>query len=236
MDDLERYGDYNEIDEPPTKNNGALIIKIIAAVLILAVVGVLGARLFIFNYYPKSMKGLYFTTALTEYYNAQDGNIDAKTQKLLYPYDDNDEGNFFGSNLIVVRGAGTLQVTLRYNVSVADSMKQNYGLSSFDPENREQFSFRLWRDGISEDDEGREVGRLSHIEWDSFAMYRYAKLSFEDVDFGDESDPDKIEWIRLEIFVDGVQREEPFMILIYENHEERSGFDDYRLARGEEPK
>lgn len=234
MDDLERYGDYNEIDEPPVKNTGALVIKIVAAVLIAAVVGVLGARLFIFNYYPNSVKDLYFTPTLTEYYNANGGEIGAKTQKLLYPYDDNDEGNFFGSNLIVVRGAGVLQVTLRYNVSLGDSLEKNYGLSDFDPDNREQFIFRLWRDGVSESDAGSEVGRLAHIEWDSFAMYRYAKLVFEDVDFGDGEDA--IEWIRLEVFVDGAEKDEPFMILVYENHEERSGFDDYRLARREEPK
>ena len=27
MDDLERYGDYNEIDEPPTKNPVLTVIK-----------------------------------------------------------------------------------------------------------------------------------------------------------------------------------------------------------------
>lgn len=235
MDDLERYGDYNEIDEPPTKNRGALIIKIIAAVLIVAVVAVLGVRLYVFNYYPKNMKTIYFSPALTEYYNANDGDINALTQKMLYPYDDNDEGNFFASNLIVVREAGTLQVVLRYNVSLADSLKNNYGLEDFNPDDTEQFSFRIWRDGLTEGDEGSEVGRLVHTEWESFAMYRYAKLVFEDVDFGAADSEDKIEWIRLEIFVDGAEKEEPFKILIYENHAERSSFDEYTLSKKERP-
>lgn len=235
MDDLERYGDYNEIDEPPTRSRGALIIKIIAAVLIVFVVGVLGARLYVFNYYPRAMKSIYFTPALTEYYNANGGEISALTQKLLYPYDDNDEGNFFASNLIVVREAGELQITLRYNVSLGDSLEKNYGLQDFNPDDREQFSFRLWRDGLSEGDEGSEVGKLVHTEWDSFAMYRYAKLVFEDVDFGAEDSAEKIEWIRLEVFVDGAQKSEPFMILIYENHEERSVFDEYTLSKKERP-
>lgn len=235
MDDLERYGDYNEIDEPPTKNRGALIIKIIAAVLIVAVVAVLGVRLYVFNYYPKNMKTIHFSPALTEHYNANDGDINALTQKMLYPYDDNDEGNFFASNLIVVREAGTLQVVLRYNVSLADSLKNNYGLEDFNPDDTEQFSFRLWRDGAADGDEGCEVGRLVHTEWESFAMYRYAKLVFEDVDFGAADSEDKIEWIRLEIFVDGAEKEEPFMILIYENHAERSSFDEYTLSKKERP-
>ena len=235
MDDLERYGDYNEIDEPPKKNNGSLIIKIIAAVICVAVILVLGARIYIFNYYPENMKQLYFTPELTNYYN-EHGGVNALTQKLLYPYDDNDEGNFFASNLIVVRDLGTLQIALRYNVSLADSMRDIYGFDGFDPDNREQFSFRLWRDGLSEGDKGHEVGRLVHTEWESFAMYRYAKLVFDGIDFGAGEDADGIEWIRLEIFVDGVKREEPFMILIYENHADRSGFDEYTLSKKELPK
>ena len=111
MDDLERYGDYNEVDEPPAKSSASLIIKIIAAVLCGSVILMLGARIYIFNHYPRAMKQLYFTPALTEYYNASGGNLAAKTQQLLYPYDDNDEGNFFCSNLIVVKEAGHLQVT-----------------------------------------------------------------------------------------------------------------------------
>ena len=236
MDDFERYGDYDntEEDEQPKKSIGGLIIKIVAAVLILAVVSVLGARIFIFNYYPDEMKNLYFTDSLTAYYNQHNGDIGALTQQLLYPYDDNDEGNFFCSNLIVVRDAGHLQITLRYNVSLSESMAKNYGLQDFDTENHEQFSFRLWRDGLTEGDEGCEVGRLVAVEWDSFAMYRYARLTFEGIDFAEDTE-EKIEWIRLEVTVDGAKKVEPFMILIYENHAERKLFEEYTLGKKERP-
>ena len=235
MDDLERYGDYNEVDEPPARNTTALIIKIVAAILCGAVILVLGARIYIFNYYPRAMKQLCFTPALTEYYNSTGGNIGAKTQKILYPYDDNDEGNFFCSNLIVIQDIGELQVSLRYNVSLKDTLAQAYGLPAFNPDDYSQFTFRLWRDGISDGDEGSEVGTLSHVEWESFAMYRYARLVFDDIDFGAADSADKIEWLRLEIFIDGVEKSEPFMVLIYENHADRSSFSDYVLSGKEHP-
>ena len=101
MDDLERYGDYNEIDEPPTKNPVLTVIKFAALAIIVAVVGLLGFRIFLFNHRPDTMKSIYFTETLTEYYNSTDGNIGALTQKLRSPYDDKDEGNFFCDNLIV---------------------------------------------------------------------------------------------------------------------------------------
>ena len=81
MDDMERYGDYNEIDEPPRKSPVLLTLKIIAFVLIFSVVGILAVRLIMFNYYPENMKTLYFNDALTAFYNERDGDIGAKTQK-----------------------------------------------------------------------------------------------------------------------------------------------------------
>nr|MBE6544818.1 hypothetical protein [Oscillospiraceae bacterium] len=231
MDDLERYGDYNETDDlPPSRNTLSLVLKILTTVIILAVVGVVGVRVFIFNYYPKEMRTLHFTDALTQYYNDQDGDIGALTQSLRAPYDDPDEGNFFCDHLIVVPEIGQLQVCLRYNVSLADSLSLNYGLSDFDTENTEQFSFRLWRNGDESSKEGYEVGRLVYSEWDSFAMYRYCKLVFEDVSLLEDTD-----WIRLEVFIDGVDKETPFMIAVYENNEDYSEFKEYKPGRGELP-
>ena len=38
MDDLERYGDYNEIDEPPKKNTLLTVLKFAVLAIIAAVV------------------------------------------------------------------------------------------------------------------------------------------------------------------------------------------------------
>lgn len=236
MDDFERYGDYNETedDTPKRKNIISLVFKIVAAVLIVSVIGIVAARMFTFSFYPKSMKRIHFTPTLTDFYYSVDGDIGALTQDIRAQYDDADEGNFFCDHLIIVPDAGYLQICLRYNVSLADGLKDNYGFDNFDPDNKEQFSFRLWRNGNSEDTDGWEIGKLVEVEWDEFAMYRYCRLSFEQVDFGMDSS-DGADWIRLEVFIDGVKKDAPFMIAIYENNEAYSRFTKYKLTRGERP-
>ena len=69
MDDMERYGDYNEVDEPPRKSGVGLVIKIIAITLCVAVIGLIGFRMMTFKYYPDSVKNIYFTPELLDYYN-----------------------------------------------------------------------------------------------------------------------------------------------------------------------
>ena len=60
-------------------------------------------------------------------------------------------------------------------------------------------------------------------------MYRYYKLVFDGIDFGE--DKDKIEWIRLEIFVKGQDGQAPFaMIPIYENNDGYSSFKELELS------
>jgi hypothetical protein len=235
MDDLERYGDYNEIDEPPKKSPVLLIIKIAAIAICAAVIGLLGFRIFLFNNSPKVMQNLYFTENLTAYYTATDGRIGALTQKLRAPYDDEKEGNFFCDNLIVIPGCGELQLSLRFNRSLGDTLREKYGILDFDAYNTEQFSFRLWRDGEVDGDPGYEIGRLTVSEWEDYSMYRYCKLVFDGIDFDGDELSEAIEWIRLEVFIDGTKENQPFMIPVYENHEGYSAFDEYILSKGETP-
>lgn len=234
MEDFERYGDYNEIDEPPSKNKMSLILAIATILVIALVVVVIGIRLFTFNHYPKTMRTLYFNDTLSEYYNATGGDIEVYTQKLRAPYDDAKQGNFFVDNLILIPEIDQLQLCMRYNNSLSRTLLENYGFEGFDPANEAQFSFRLWRDGDEENPDGYEVGRLSVAEWESYAMYRYCKLVFDGVDLG-IGEADKAEWIRLEIYVEGLEREEPFMIAVYENNDEHSTIEEYKLSKGEKP-
>lgn len=237
MEDIERYGDYNEIDEPPSGKRNILftVIKILVAVAIIAVVGVLGFRIYFFNYYPDSMKNIYFTEGITEYYNENGGEINALTQNLRAPYDDADKGNFFCDNLIVIKDIGELQVSLRYNVSAVANMEKVLGLSGLSADDPELLSFRLYMSGESENAEDHIIGTLAAepITETKF-MYRYYKLAFSDIDFGEQED--KIEWIRLEVFVKGQERAEPFAkIAIYEDNEDYSSFSEYKLSSEERP-
>ena len=239
MADYERYGDYNEIDEPPAKRGFiSLFLKILVAMLCIGVVGIIAFRIILFNYYPASMKTIYFNDTLTEYYNATRGDVGAKTQTILSKYDDPDKGNFFSDYLIIVPGINQLQITVRCNSSVNEAIAEKYGLESFDVSNDGALTFRLY------DNEGRVYDNLVHVERDELMMYRYFKLVFEDVLFyGENGTAEEIgaegnddpKWIRLEIFVNG-QQGEPFSKLpIYENHETYSEFKSYELSASEVP-
>lgn len=234
MEDMERYSDYNEYedDEPRKRSRVGLIFKILIGVVCLTVVGVLAFRLIMFNYYPAGMKNLYFNDKLTAFYNETNGEIGALTQDLRAEYDDPDEGNFFADHLIVIPEISQLQIALRYNVSLMDTIEEKYKVA-LSGDNKEFFDFKLSIIPLSKDD-GTAIatGTLSAIETDKKLMYRYYKLVFDDVDFtlpGEEE-----VWIRLEISIRGVEMEKPYMILIYEDTKE-SEFEEYSLSSKEKP-
>lgn len=234
MEDFERYGDYNEYEDdiPKSKSKVGLILKILIAVVCLSVVFVLGFRVALFNYYPDTMKEIYFNGKLSAYYEETGGKIGAKTQNLRAEYDDPDEGNFFCSNLIVIPEINQLQITARFNVSLMDSIKEKYGVE-LNPDAENLFTFKLSVIPLSEEGSTPiSTGTLSVLESDKLMMYRYYKLVFDDVDFSVEGE-DEI-WIRLEIFINGVQMENPYMVLVYEDTEEAK-FENYKLSSGEKP-
>ena len=227
MSDFERYGDYNEVDEAPSGSIVSKIIKILIFVLCFAVVGFIAFRLIVFNYYPDSVSDIYYTDALTEYYNETDGNIGALTQELLnsrnYGYDDPEEGNFFCKNLILIPEIDQLQVTLRYNTSLMETLEEKFGLLGLDPDD-DLFTYSLVAmrkgDEADPDSPATEQGTpmeasVVAVERDSLLMYRYVKLVFDGVDLGTEGSDDWIDWIRLEVRVKGAEDADPFMILIY---------------------
>ena len=235
MDDFERYGDYNEVDEPPTKNRMLSFIKTVCVVLVFSIIGFLAFRVFSFNYYPSSAKDIYFNDSLTAFYNEREGDIGALTQSLRAPYDDADKGNFFCDNLIIIPELGQLQLSVRYNISMLSSLEQDLSLSDLSPDDKDLFTFRLYMSGESEDEAEHIVGRLDYVGFDSFLMYRYYKLVFDDIDFKMDSE-DKINWIRLEIFVNGVSDDKPYsMVAVYENNESYDTFKEYKLSGGERP-
>lgn len=233
MSDFERYGEYNEYDsfEKGQKSATFLLIKIVIALACIAVVGVLGTRIFLFNYYPKDMKKLSFTDTLTQYYNSTDGNMNVLTQDYPYMYDDADEGNFFGGNVLVIRDAGVLQFTVRYNNSVFEKLKAKHGADI----TTEDLIFTLECNPEGDGKTVRRIGVLELNETESVAMYGYHKLSFKDIDFGDGDD--EIKWIRLNITFNGAKLDkDEYLIPVYHNHKEYSKFEEYKVGKNEVPK
>ncbi len=237
MEDFERYSDYNEYEEDQPKSSGRVgrILKFLIIAVCLSVVGLLVFRLCIFNSYPDSMEEIYFNDKLIAYYNETDGNIGAKTQSLRAEYDDPDEGNFFCDNLIVIPGINQLQISVRYNTSLMRSIKDKYGVE-IDPDDEDIFTFKLSVLPLSKNDGTAYPTATTTVnpvvDREKMMMYRYYKLVFDDVDFT-LPDEDEI-WIRLEIFINGVEMEKPYMVLVYEDTE-TSVLKDYELSRGERP-
>ena len=234
MEDMERYGDYNEIDEAPSKNPVTTVLKFVLAAVCFLVIGFLAFRIIIFNYYPTEIKNLYFNDTLTAYYNSTGGDMEVLTQELRAPYDDEDAGNFFCDNLLVVTEADHLQISLRYNDAIEATFLEKYGVdiseSGFDA-----FTFRLVRNPLTDDGEPVVLAENPEIIRDSLIMYRYAKLVFDGVEFGLDAGENKAEWIRLEIELVGAKKPTVFMIPVYENNSDYSSFDEYKLSAKERP-
>jgi hypothetical protein len=99
---------------------------------------------------------------------------------------------------------------------------EKYGVE-LDPDSKDNFEFRLVAMRASDTaTDGEELGRpidatLVAKEYDSLFMYRYIKLVFDGVDLA-LGTPDAVDWLRLEISLNGVTMEEPYMILIYYNN------------------
>ena len=235
MSDFERYGDYNEVDEAPGKNPVGIFIKVVALTLCVCVIALIAFRMIIFNTYPNTMKQLTFDNneRLTAYYNENDGDIKVYTQSLRAGYDNPDEGNFFCDNLYVIPEISQLQVSLRYNVSLEETLREKYG-AEVDLDDRSVFMYRLWTSGESENAEDHITGHLAVASYDEQYMYKYVKLVFDDVRLDWDSE-DPTEWIRLEVFIEGVADGKPFMICIYENNQDYSHFTEYQLKKSEAP-
>ena len=233
MSDYERYGDYNEIDDdlPKSKNPVFILIKVLTALVCVGVVGLLAFRMILFNYYPDVAEGVYFNSALTEHYNAKEGNVEIKTQKLLAPYDDNEAGNFFCDKLYLIDEIDQLQITVRYNKSTVDNISEALGVK-LDNASRDLFEFRL----VASFGEGdmRTYSNLTAHEFDSFLMYRYHKLVFDGVEFDTETLGAPY-WIRLEVILKDAPERESYKIPIYQNEEKYSDFEIYELSSKEKP-
>ena len=234
MEDIERYSDYNEYEDdiPMGKKTPVmLILKILLALVAVAVIGLFAFRMIVYNYYPDTIKNILFTDKLTAYYNEQSGDINAQTQKLRAPYDDNRKGNFFADNLIIIEEIDELQVSVRFNKALIDTLNSEHKLS-LTLDDLSAFSFSLARNHESEDNVFVPIGTLVATETDNKLMYQYFKLVFDEVEL-DRGGENEVKWIALEIRVEGI--DEPFRIAIYENNSEYSQLSEYELSSKEKP-
>ncbi len=241
MEDMERYGDYNEIDTPPGSGKKLLILKIIVAVICFSVISLLIFRIIIANHYPDFAKKVYFDPVLEELYRSTGGDFEVLTQNIRSEYDDPDEGNIFCDKLFIIREADQLQVAVRFNRSVEEKLSELFGEGEYDVLGEGFFTFRLVRDNPNSDKADSfapecVLGTLTVKKFDTLMQYGYYKLVFNGVDFDGEEffDGKAASWIRLETFLDdgtGVCKSENKFTnnLIYENHADYNRFDVYEM-------
>lgn len=211
------------------EENESRAIKIIKSILVLfmfTLAGLLFFRFWLHGYYPAAVRDLIPTEALRASYAAS-GIPDAKTQDIRVKYDDPNEGLFFADHMVAVPETGSVQVSVRYNKSTLEKLAERHG-DAFDPNADEPFTYRIFC--CTGEGENGELAGVTYTPTEhrdaSFAMYHYRRLAFDGVSL------DGVVWIRLEIFRAGASEAESY-ISIYEDHEEYSTFEDYKIKEKE---
>ena len=255
MDDMERYGDYNEVDESPTKKKNPIIIAFKISIFLVAVlvIGVIGFRIFASNYFPSELKGVYVDDELIAAYERCGGELDAVTQYIRFPYDDEVEGNVFCEEIIIIREMGRIQLNLRMNASATLNFAKRYGVDEI-KDGEGLLSFQLFRNNLAVSDPEAEVsdvqksasgdytfykrdsvGTLVSIEEETAFMYRYFRVVFDGVDLDGVNDDDIAKWLSLAVYVNGYGDGAPYSrILVYENHADGARqFEKYTIDKGD---
>ena len=230
------YDSYGEDEEPSAGRHWVRrLLKWALFCLLLGVCGILIFRMVFSGYYPAEMKQLYFTPALTAYYEANGGVPGALTQDLRINYDNSlyseeeqrPSATFFAAYPVYVPENGSLQFTLRCNEDALSLLAEEKGLTEIPPATEETFEFSLV------DNLGNRY-YPEHIEYAEKLFYRYLRLAFEGVSFSDD-----VKWIRVDIYYKGEPidyEENPRgAIPVYENNEDYGVFVPYELSGKEKP-
>ncbi|MBQ8858198.1 MAG: hypothetical protein IJ012_00235 [Clostridia bacterium] len=198
----------------------ARILKILCYTLIFGVMAFLIGRIVIADYYPGAMKALYKTEAMRATATAN-GEVEIRRQDLRASYDNPDFAYFMADHQYYCPETGELQITIRYNINTLEELQRDYGLEQTPADIPDLFSYSLVGSHISDDNGNRlEEGIApATVETERRFMYRYVRLTFNNVSFGEE-----VGWYRVEITYtgegepDGKTAEErwPAMIAVWE--------------------
>ncbi len=245
MTDYELYGDYNRGDEdeepqgPPKSPVWTFLgrlIRIVAAVLLSVIVVTLACRIILSHWYPKSVRRLFYTEALSAY-AAAGGDMSALTQEIRVPFEgeylESDgqttqvqtsrNGYYYADNLIVVPGAGAVQFSIRLNKHAFEEIAAQYRLTDFQMA-QDAFEFTLI------DNLGNTYAP-SAVSTASKFFYHYYKLCFDGLQL------EGVSWLRLNILPRGADTEaedyRQLTVCVYEDNPSYNTFETYRLKKSE---
>ena len=246
LSDYELYGDYNRGEDeepagPAPSRFGVVVKRILKTLLIVLLAGaclVMAFRMIVSGYYPRDMKYLYHTDALTAYAAGRAEQPEVVTQKIRVPFESeileaddiekaqnakSQNGYFYAANLRVVRATGSVQFSLRMNNRALIDIAAAYGVDEI-ASPADAFTFTLT------DPSGRHYAPTAVLT-DEALFYRYIKLCYDGVSLED------VVWLRVEIGVNGADmtaKEHPVLaVCVYENNAAHDAFDTYRLHRKE---
>lgn len=198
----------------------ARILKILCYTLIFGVMAFLIGRIIIADYYPGAMKALYKTEAMRAVATAN-GSVEIHRQDLRASYDNPDFAYFMADHQYYCPETGELQITIRYNVNTLEELQRDYGLEETPADVADLFSFSLVGSHIADENGNRlEEGIApATVETERHFMYRYVRLTFTGVPFGEE-----VGWYRVEITYTGegapigkeAEKRWPAMIAVWE--------------------
>ncbi len=199
MSDLERYSDYNDIEEDRDGGDRrhfilGKLIKLFVCLFLFSICGLIVVRMLLSGYYPREMKRFYLTDELRAY--AETAALDPEKVSIGVPYDDNKDASFVAANLFIEKNAGAVQLSVRMTSRTFEILAERLGKSekiSYNGVSSSLFAFSLV------DNYGNRYAP-SYTDDDSYLWYHATKLCFDGVDLSDELD---LAWIRLEVYYVG---------------------------------
>ena len=189
MEDYERYGDYNDVGDDGKYGRPRPILrllKILVTVTLFLFCGFLAFRLIVAEYYPRDLRGLRSTPALTAY--AKTNDLHPEKMKIRVPYDDNVRASFIADNLVIERGAGAVQFTLRLSRDTMTRLSEALGEDVGKKPDESYFTVTLYDDLGNRYEPTDQLGR-------SYLWYRAVKYCFDGVDFAG------VGWIRADVYL-----------------------------------
>lgn len=178
------------------------ILRYLCISVIVFVIGLMFIRIFMLNHYPAAAEGVIRTNSLAAAY--ADGSISGVSWTPPVPYDHKKEGNFFSHQPLYFEAQKTLIITIRYNDSLLDKLKEKFDYTG-DAESL-PLAVSLYADGHE------AIRPTTYTYLHANGLYSYRRYVFEnltladyeylylDVNYGDYAPEGEAPFASLEIY------------------------------------